>query len=37
MTDIVNNKAQHRYELTVEWHLAATYYKRSEYADLLKR
>ena len=27
MTDIVNNKAQHRYELTVEGHLAATYYE----------
>jgi len=26
MTDVVNNKAQHRYELTVEGHLAATYY-----------
>ena len=27
MSDIVNNKAQHRYELTVEGHLAATYYE----------
>jgi predicted GNAT family acetyltransferase len=27
MTDVVNNKAQHRYELTVDGHLAATYYK----------
>ena len=27
MTDVVNNKAHHRYELTVEGHLAATYYK----------
>ena len=26
MTDVINNKAQHRYELTVEGHLAATYY-----------
>jgi predicted GNAT family acetyltransferase len=30
MTDVVNNKAQHRYELTVEGHLAATYYKISD-------
>ena len=27
MTDVVNNKAQNRYELTVDGHLAATYYK----------
>jgi predicted GNAT family acetyltransferase len=27
MTVVVNNKAEHRYELTVEGHLAATYYK----------
>jgi len=27
MSDIVNNKAQHRYELSVEGHLAATYYE----------
>jgi uncharacterized protein len=26
MADVVNNKAHHRYELTVEGHLAATYY-----------
>jgi uncharacterized protein len=26
MNEIVNNKAQHRYELTVDGHLAATYY-----------
>jgi uncharacterized protein len=26
MPDVVNNKAQHRYELTVDGHLAATYY-----------
>ena len=30
MTDVVNNKAQHRYELTVEGHLAATYYKLAD-------
>ena len=27
MTDVVNNKTEHRYELTVDGHLAATYYK----------
>ena len=27
MNEIVNNKAQHRYELTVDGHLAATYYR----------
>jgi predicted GNAT family acetyltransferase len=27
MTEIVNNRAQNRYELTVDGHLAATYYK----------
>ena len=27
MTDIVNNKTQHRYELTVDGHIAATYYE----------
>jgi predicted GNAT family acetyltransferase len=26
MTDIINNRPHHRYELTVEGHLAATYY-----------
>jgi predicted GNAT family acetyltransferase len=26
MTEIVNNKAHHRYELTVDGHLAATHY-----------
>jgi predicted GNAT family acetyltransferase len=26
MTEIVNNKAKHRYELAVEGHIAATYY-----------
>ena len=27
MADIVNNRAQHRFELTVDGHLAAAYYK----------
>ena len=27
MSEVINNKAHHRYELTVEGHLAATYYK----------
>ena len=27
MSDIVDNKAQHRFELVVEGHLAAAYYK----------
>ena len=26
MTDVVNHRAQHRFELTFEGHLAATYY-----------
>jgi predicted GNAT family acetyltransferase len=26
MTDVVNNKAHHRYELVVDGHLAASYY-----------
>jgi uncharacterized protein len=26
MTDIVNNRAKHRYELAVDGHIAATYY-----------
>ena len=30
MTEVVNNKAHHRYELTVDGHLAATYYKISD-------
>ena len=30
MTNVVNNKAQNRYELTVDGHLAATYYKVSD-------
>jgi predicted GNAT family acetyltransferase len=29
MTDVVNNKAQHRYELAVDGHIAATYYEIS--------
>ena len=29
MTDVVNNKAHHRFELTVDGHLAATYYRIS--------
>jgi uncharacterized protein len=29
MTNVVNNKAHHRFELTVDGHLAATYYKIS--------
>jgi predicted GNAT family acetyltransferase len=27
MSDIINNRDQHRYELEVEGHLAATYYE----------
>jgi predicted GNAT family acetyltransferase len=30
MTDIVNNSAKHRYELAVEGHIAATYYKHAD-------
>jgi uncharacterized protein len=30
MTDVVNNHSQHRYELNVDGHLAATYYKLSD-------
>ena len=30
MTDIVNNKAHHRYEFAVEGHIAATYYKLAD-------
>ncbi|THD54443.1 MAG: N-acetyltransferase [Bradyrhizobium sp.] len=30
MTEVVNNTAQQRYELTVDGHLAATYYKVTE-------
>lgn len=30
MTDIVNNSAKHRYELAIEGHIAATYYKLAD-------
>lgn len=30
MNDVINNTAEKRYELTVEGHLAATYYKISD-------
>ena len=30
MTDVVDNKAHHRYELVVDGHLAATYYKLAD-------
>jgi uncharacterized protein len=30
MTDVVNNRAHQRHELTVDGHLAATYYKLSD-------
>jgi uncharacterized protein len=30
MNDVVNNKAHHRYELLVDGHLAATYYKLAD-------
>jgi uncharacterized protein len=30
MSEVVNNKAHHRYELTVDGHLAATYYAISD-------
>lgn len=30
MTEVLNNRAHHRYELTVDGHLAATYYKVSD-------
>ena len=30
MTDVVNNKAHHRYELVVDGHLAATYYQLAD-------
>ena len=29
MTDVVNNKPKHRYELAVEGHITATYYELS--------
>lgn len=30
MTEVVNNRAHHRYELMVDDHLAATYYRTSD-------
>jgi uncharacterized protein len=30
MSDVVNNKAHHRYELALDGHLAATYYNWSD-------
>jgi uncharacterized protein len=30
MSEVVNNRAHHRYELTVDGHLAATYYAISD-------
>jgi uncharacterized protein len=30
MADVVNNKAHHRYQLVVDGHLAATYYKLAD-------
>jgi hypothetical protein len=30
MTDIINNNAKHRYELAVDGHIAATYYKLAD-------
>jgi predicted GNAT family acetyltransferase len=30
VAEVVNNRAHHRYELVVEGHLAATYYKLSD-------
>jgi uncharacterized protein len=30
MNDVVDNKAEHRFELSVEGHIAAAYYKRAE-------
>jgi predicted GNAT family acetyltransferase len=30
MTEVTNNRAHHRYELSVDGHLAATYYKMSD-------
>jgi predicted GNAT family acetyltransferase len=29
MTEVINNRAQHRYELAVDGHIAATYYEIS--------
>jgi uncharacterized protein len=30
MSDVLNNKAQHRYELAVDGHVAATYYSLAD-------
>lgn len=30
MNDVVDNKAEHRFELAVEGHIAATYYKLAD-------
>lgn len=30
MDDVVDNKAEHRFELRIEGHLAAAYYKRAD-------
>jgi predicted GNAT family acetyltransferase len=30
MNDVVDNRAEHRFELTVEGHLAAAYYQRAD-------
>ena len=30
MSEIINNKAKHRYELDVDGHIAATYYKLAD-------
>ncbi len=30
MNDVVDNKTEHRFELSVEGHLAAAYYKRAD-------
>jgi predicted GNAT family acetyltransferase len=30
MNDVVDNKTEHRFELSVEGHIAATYYKRAD-------
>jgi hypothetical protein len=30
MTDIINNNAKHRYELAVDGHIAATYYRLAD-------
>ena len=30
MTEVVNNRASHRYELAIDGHIAATYYKLAD-------